>query len=110
MVAGLSDGHGGESFYQMMTEAQSPQQLLEEFSRIPRNETKPDQWEAQILCRILSKHKVIMVTDICDEQLILGMHMEHAKTFDEALKRAFGLKGANATVSLIPDGVSVIVR
>ena len=110
MVAGLSDGHGGESFYQMMTEAQSPQQLLEEFSRIPRNETKPDQWEAQILCRILSKHKVIMVTDICDEQLILGMHMEHAKTFDEALKRAFEIKGEYATVSLIPDGVSVIVR
>ena len=32
------------------------------------------------------------------------------KIFDEALKRAFRLKGKNATVSLIPDGVSVIVR
>ena len=110
MIAGLSDGHGGEAFCQMVTAAQSPQSLLEELSRIPRNKTKPDQWEAQILCRILNKHKVIMVTDMCDEQLILGMHMEHAKTFDAALKRAFELKGANATVSLIPDGVSVIVR
>ncbi|MBQ9479675.1 MAG: nickel-dependent lactate racemase, partial [Selenomonadaceae bacterium] len=63
MVSGLSDGHGGESFCRMVTEAQTPQQLLDEFSRIPRNETKPDQWEAQILCRILSKFKVIMVTD-----------------------------------------------
>ncbi len=51
-----------------------------------------------------------MVTDICDENLIRGMHMEHAKTFDEALARAFELKGENATVSLIPDGVSVILR
>ena len=110
MVAGLCDGHGGESFCKMLSETQSPQQLLEEFSHIPRNETKPDQWEAQILCRILSKHKVILVTDICDEQLITAMHMEHAKTFDEALSRAFELKGSNATVSLIPDGVSVIVR
>ena len=110
MVAGLSDGHGGESFRKMITEAQSPQKLLEEFSHIPRDKTKPDQWEAQILCRILSKHKVIMVTDMCDEQLILGMHMEHTKTFDEALRRAFEIKGENATVSLIPDGVSVIVR
>ncbi len=110
MVAGLSDGHGGESFCKMITNAQSPQKLLEEFARIPRNETKPDQWEAQILCRILSKHKIIMVTDICDENLIRGMHMEHAKTFDEALARAFELKGENATVSLIPDGVSVILR
>lgn len=110
MVAGLSDGHGGESFCKMVTEAQSPQKLLEEFSHIPRNETKPDQWEAQILCRILSKHKIIMLTDMCDEQLITGMHMEYAKTFDAALKRAFEIMGENATVSLIPDGVSVIVR
>lgn len=110
MVAGLSDGHGGESFCKMVTEAQSPQKLLEEFSRIPRNETKPDQWEAQILCRILSKYKVIMVTDMCDEKLINGMHMEHAKTFDAALKRAFEIKGKNAAVSLIPDGVCVIVH
>ena len=110
MIAGLIDGHGGESFCKMVTETPSPQKLLEEFSRIPRNETKPDQWEAQILCRILSKCKIIMVTDICDERLITGMHMEHAKTFDEALKRAFEIKGKNATVSIIPDGVSVIVR
>ena len=110
MVSGLSDGHGGESFCRMVTEAQTPQQLLDEFSRIPRNETKPDQWEAQILCRILSKFKVIMVTDMCDPKMITGMHMDHAKTFDEALARAFELKGDDATVSLIPDGVSVIVR
>ena len=110
MVAGLSDGHGGESFFKMMTKTSSPQKLLEEFAHIPRNETKPDQWEAQILCRILSRHKVIMVTDMCDAQLIRGMHMEHAKTFDEALSRAFELKGDSATVSLIPDGVSIIVR
>lgn len=110
MVAGLSDGHGGESFCQMVTAAPTPQSLLEEFSHIPRNETKPDQWEAQILCRILSKYTVIMVTDMCDPELIRGMHMEYAQTFDAALARAFELKGKAASVSLIPDGVSVIVR
>ena len=94
----------------MVTESQSPQSLLEEFSRVPRNETKPDQWEAQILCQILSNYKVIMVTDMCAPEMITGMHMEHAKTFDEALSRAFEIKGKSATVSLIPDGVSVIVH
>ena len=54
MVAGLIDGHGGESFFKMVTEAQSPQKLLEEISHVPRNETKPDQWEAQLFCRNLS--------------------------------------------------------
>ena len=110
MVAGLIDGHGGESFFRMVKEAPSSQKLLEEISRVPRNETKPDQWEVQLFCRILSKHKVIMVTDMCDPKLIREMHMEHAKTFEEALARAFELKGKSASVSLIPDGVSVIVR
>ena len=110
MVAGLSDGHGGESFCKMVSEAETPQKLLDELSHVSRNETKSDQWEAQILCRILSKHKIIMVTDMCAPDMIRKMHMEHAKTFDAALLRAFELKGRNATVSLLPDGVSVIVR
>ena len=110
MVAGLIDGHGGESFFRMVKETPSSQKLLEEIARVPRNETKPDQWEVQLFCRILSKHTVIMVTDMCDPEMIRDMHMEHAKTFDEALSRAFELKGKSASVSLIPDGVSVIVR
>ena len=36
--------------------------------------------------------------------------MEHAYTFEDALQRAFELKGTDAGVVVIPDGVSVIVR
>jgi nickel-dependent lactate racemase len=36
--------------------------------------------------------------------------MEHAYTYEEALKRAFEIKGNDATISVIPDGVSVVVR
>ena len=70
----------------------------------------PDQWEFQILCRILSKHKVIMVTDMCDPEIIKNMHMDHAYTFEEALNKAFNIKGNDAKVAVIPDGVSVIVK
>ena len=77
---------------------------------MPRNETIPDQWEMQILARILDKFTVIMVTDRCSPEMIKEMHMEHAATFQEALQRAFEIKGNNASVTVIPDGVSVIVR
>lgn len=110
MVAACNDGHGGESFCKMLTEAPSPRALLDRFAKIPRNETNPDQWEAQILARILDKFTVILVTDMCDPQMIRGMHIQHAMNFDEALKKAFELKGPKATVSVIPDGVSVVVR
>lgn len=110
MVAACNDGHGGESFCRMLTEAPDPRALLDRFSTVPRNETSPDQWEAQILARILDKFTVILVSDMCDPQMIRGMHMEHASNFEDALRRAFALKGEKATVSVIPDGVSVVVR
>ncbi|WP_129595904.1 nickel-dependent lactate racemase [Anaerophilus nitritogenes] len=110
MIAACNDGHGGQSFYENMAEAKNPKEVLEKVLKIPANETIPDQWEFQILARILSKHRVIMVTDLCDPQMIKAMHMEHAYTFEEALNRAFRIKGADAKVGVIPDGVSVIVK
>ena len=110
MVAGCRDGHGGESLYRQLKEVATPRELLARFAKVPRNETAPDQWEAQILARILDKFTVIMVTDKCDPQMIRNMHMEQASTFAEAMQRALAIKGPKATVSVIPDGVSVIVR
>ena len=42
--------------------------------------------------------------------MIMNMHMEHAATFEEALKRAFEIVGEDAKITVIPDGVSVVVK
>ncbi|MDA3923644.1 MAG: nickel-dependent lactate racemase [Kiritimatiellae bacterium] len=110
MVAACNDGHGGLSFYTHMAVADSPAAVLEKVAGIPRNQTLPDQWEFQILARILNRNTVIMVTDQCDAQMIKQMHMQHAVNLDEALGMAFELQGQSATVTVIPDGVSVIVK
>ncbi|MBV7276333.1 nickel-dependent lactate racemase [Clostridium sp. PL3] len=110
MVSACNDGHGGQSFYDNLANAKSPAELLDRISKVPRNETAPDQWEFQILARMLNKYTVILVTDMCDPTMIKNMHMEHAFTFEEALARAYELKGKDAKVAVIPDGVSVIVR
>ncbi len=110
MVAACNDGHGGEDFYRSMAEASSPREVLDSVMKIPRGETKPDQWEYQILARILDRFTVIMVTDQCDPQMIRDMHMEHAYTLDEALEKALAIKGSNAEMTIIPDGVSVIIK
>ncbi len=110
MVSACNDGHGGQSFYDNMANASSPSEVLEQVLKVGRNETAPDQWEFQILARILEKHTVILVTDMCDPDMIRNMHMEHAYSFEEALERAFQLKGKDATISVIPDGVSVVVK
>jgi len=109
MVAGCDDGHGGESFYRQLAEAKSPEDVYQNALRIPQDKTVPDQWEYQILSRILMKHTVILVTDRCKPEMVKAMHLEHAFTVQEALKRGFNLKGDSAKVTIIPNGVGVIV-
>ncbi|NQT27104.1 nickel-dependent lactate racemase [candidate division KSB1 bacterium] len=110
MVAACNDGHGGESFFKNMAEASHPQEVLERALQISRDETVPDQWEYQILARILDRFRVILVTDMCDPSLIKAMHLDHAQTIEDALDQARRIKGEEAKIAVIPDGVSVIVK
>lgn len=110
MIAACNDGHGGQSFYDNVAQAKNPQELLDKVLTVPRNETIPDQWEFQILARILCNHTVIMVTDMCDPDMIKSMHMKHAYTFEEALEMAYKIKGKDAEVVVIPNGVGVVVK
>jgi len=110
MLAGLADGTGGKGFYNNLADCKSPQDFLARVAHVDRRHTVPDQWESQVLARILSKHHVIMVSDLIKPEIVANMHMEYAKTPDEGLRRAFELKGSDAKVAVIPDGLAVIVR
>lgn len=108
MVGSCTDGHGGESFHRNLAEAKSPRKLLEKVRGVPRDRTEPDQWEFQILARILETHTVILVTRHCDHTLLRGMHLETASTLNEAVDDARRIAGRSARIAVIPDGVSVI--
>ncbi len=109
MIAACNDGHGGQSFYDNLANASGPREILDRVANVPMEATVPDQWEFQILARILDRFRVILVTDQCDPRMIRSMHMDHAAKPEAALKRAFEIKGKHAKVAVIPDGVSVIV-
>ncbi|RYM05618.1 nickel-dependent lactate racemase [Sporolactobacillus sp. THM7-7] len=110
MVAGCADGHGGEGFYRNLADVKDPSEFLNQAMHTPRQETVPDQWTSQILARILSKHHVIIVSDLVDPELVTSMHMELSTTLDEAMNRAFAKEGKEAKVTVIPDGLGVIVK
>lgn len=110
MVAGCADGHGGEGFYKNLAEVNKPADFLNRAIHTPRQETIPDQWTSQILARILDKHHVIIVSDLVDPDLVRSMHMDLATTLDEAMSRAFKREGEKAKVTVIPDGLGVIVK
>lgn len=54
MVAACNDGHGGQSFFDNIAQAETPAALLAEIAEVPRGKTIPDQWEFQILARVLA--------------------------------------------------------
>jgi nickel-dependent lactate racemase len=110
MVAGCCDGAGGEHFFRALADMKNPRELLAQIQRVPQDQTAPDQWEVQILARILAKHRVILVSDVCDAAVIRSMGMDAAASLPEAVDRARRAASPDARVTVIPDGVSVIVE
>ena len=112
-VSACTDGHGGEDFYQTLKNAANLQQAMDEILARKRNETVFDQWESQILLRMLLKYTIIMVTK-APKQMIEDMHIKYAKDIDEAFTMARDVLKAKGIdqpkVTVIPDGVSVIVK
>ncbi len=109
LCAALGDGAGGEAFFRWLKEAKSPQALSDAIARIPAEETLVDQWEAQILARVLMKARVVFVTGEENRTLIEDMHMTWAPDLPSAMDIAEGIVGLDASVVAIPDGVGVVV-
>lgn len=110
VAAGCRDGLGGEHFYRLLADSAGPEDCMRKILATPETETGLDQWEAQILARILIKHRVIMVTGQRLRDVVEKMYMEYAGTLDGALARARELKGEGAVITVIPDGVGIIVE
>ena len=107
MCASCCDGMGGSHFADIMLRG-TPEETDAWLSSIPPKETIPEQWCAQVYMRILKKHKVILVTTFLDHDLVRKANMIPASSPDEALEIAFSLKGKDARVVVIPDGVAVL--
>jgi nickel-dependent lactate racemase len=110
MLAKSNDGHGGEEFYKTFVEEKNLARMSETFLKTPKNKTRPDQWESQILSRILQHARVIYVSDAPDE-MIKEFQMIPAHSLEEAVKKAEELlKNPQAGITAIPDGIAVMVK
>ena len=108
LCAECADGHGGESFYRSLRDCASPKALYDEFLATPQDRTIPDQWESQILARILIRFKVIFVSGPEMKPIIEDMKMTYAASLPEAV--ALAKSWGKESVTVIPNGISVIVR
>lgn len=104
------DGTGGDAFHNAFLEERDIEKLYKGFLDTPKIETIPDQWESQILCRILLKAKAVIYVSDYDPKILEDFHFIPVKTLDEALEKADELMGKDSTVTVIPDGIAVIVK
>lgn len=109
MLSSCTDGHGGEDLYRELADEPDDKKAADKILARGRNQTVPDQWQAQILLRILSRARVIFVSEAPDE-MIRNMHMIPAHSIGEALEMAKKMLGnSEPTITAVPDGISVMV-
>lgn len=107
-VACCADGHGGKDFFESFSQAQNPREILTHIRGRDRKKTLLDQWESQILARILHHFTVILVTQ-APREMVEAMMMKWAPDVETALEMARSIKG-DGKITVIPYGVSVIVQ
>ena len=108
MLAESGDGIGGDHFYHQLADEPDIDKTMREFLSRGRDETVPDQWQTQILLRILGHASVIYVSEMPDD-VVEKMHMIPAHSLAQAIEKAKGMVGEGAKIAAIPDGVSVMV-
>lgn len=110
MLAASEDGSGGEHFYRQLADEKDINKIMDMYLAQKRSETLPDQWQAQILVRILQRATVIYVSEMPDAE-VKAMHMQPAHSLTEALAMAKAiLKKEDVSINAIPDGIAVMVK
>ena len=109
MAAACNDGHGGESFMKTIAADKTAPEILAEIQATPKKDTVPDQWESQILARILSRFHVVLISE-ADPEMVKAMKMHPADNLQQAVQIAEDLLGFPGTITVIPEGISTIIR
>ena len=110
MLSRASDGHGGKCFHETFRDEKDLNRMMKTFLNRKPEETIIDQWQSQIFARLLLKATVIFISS-CEDRLVKDLHMIPAHSMEEAMEKAKEIvKKEDYTVTVIPDGVSVIVR
>lgn len=110
MLAKSNDGIGGDHFYHQLADEPDINKTMNIFLSRERGQTVPDQWQTQILLRVLMHASVIYISEM-DDSTVEKMHLIPAHSIEEAMEKAKSLlNNQSPTVVAIPDGVSVIVE
>ena len=105
VAARCEDGVGHEHFQNLILSCATVGELSEQMSVSP---ARTDQWQVQVLARVLSKHRVILVSEGIPPALAASLFFTPAQTLDEAMDIALVDKGPGASICVLPEGPVII--
>jgi nickel-dependent lactate racemase len=103
----LSDGVGigQENFRDLIFSGKTPKTLYEQV--LNKEIVIPDQWEIQVLARIMMKAEIYVISSLKKDELG-NIGLKHAETVEEAIEASLKKHGKNARILILPNGPQVI--
>ena len=94
-------GKGQEKFKEMIFSTMNPEQI---YSKILNKEIIiPDQWQIQVLTRILMKSEVYIVSNLKEDE-IGNIGLIYAETVENAIEKSLVRHGKDARILILPNG------
>ncbi len=103
IAAELSEGIGGEEFTRMLLETDDSERFMADILA-PDHVFQKDQWEVEMLVRVLRKGSVMVVSDGVEPELLNRCLVTAMPTVEAAVEAALARAGAEAGIIAIPSG------
>ncbi len=101
----LSEGVGLDNFKELIFSGKTPHKIYEQI--LSKEISVPDQWEIQILARVLMKAEIYVVSKLKKEE-IGNIGLKYAKSVEKAIDISLKKHGKNAKILILPHGPQVI--
>jgi nickel-dependent lactate racemase len=107
LPAECKDGVGARGFYEWMSAASCPQDVIDRFIREGYSIGSSKAW---LFSRCLKRAEVIVVTTCIDDQTLQKMFAKRADSIEEAVRMALARHGEKAQIVLMRNGSDIIPR
>ena len=98
-------GIGQDKFKELISSEKNPEEIYNKI--IQKEIVVPDQWQIQVLTRILMKSEIYLVSSMNEEE-IGNIGLKYADTVENAIKKSLIKHGKDATILILPNGPQIL--
>ena len=98
-------GIGQDEFKEMLFSGMGPKEIYQKI--LSEELILPDQWEIQVLARVLMKAEIYVISKLKEKELG-KIGLKHADTVEEAIEISIKKHGPNSRILLLPNGPQVL--